>query len=51
MKIKFQCTNGFCCENSNKEHLFVLPAEMVMDEKNIAVIFCPKCKRELKRIE
>jgi hypothetical protein len=51
MKIKFKCTNGSCRKSNNKAHQLVLPVELVMDEKNMAVMFCPKCKRELKRTE
>jgi hypothetical protein len=51
MKIKFKCTNSSCCNSNTKEHQLVLPVEVVMDEKNMAVMFCPKCKRKLIRTE
>ena len=50
MKLKFKCTNGLCREKNEHEHRLDLPAELVMDEKNIAVMYCPKCKRKLKQL-
>ncbi len=49
MKVKFECTNRACPEKSQQDRKVVLPDELVMDDKNIAVMYCPKCKRKLTR--
>lgn len=49
MKVEFICTSETCAKKGQKTHQVVLPAEMVMDDRNIAAIFCPKCKRKLER--
>lgn len=51
MTIKYKCTNNGCDENKDHGHRLALPAELVMDEKNVAMMFCPKCKRKLKQIK
>ncbi|MCP4748113.1 MAG: hypothetical protein GY874_18560 [Desulfobacteraceae bacterium] len=50
MKLRFKCTNHQCCGENKIEQQLDLPLELVMDENNIAVIFCPKCKQKLKQI-
>lgn len=49
MKVEFKCTSDACCKKNQKTPQLVLPAEMVMDDRNIAVIYCPKCKCQLER--
>lgn len=51
MKLKYKCTNGACRKSGEREKRLSIPAEIAMDDKNIAVMFCPKCKRELKRTQ
>ena len=49
MKLKYKCNNGACCKNEKREECVNLQIESVMDEKNIAVMFCPKCGSKLTR--
>lgn len=49
MKLKFECQSGACRETGDQRHLLVLPAEMVLDDQNMATMFCPKCKERLKQ--
>ena len=49
MKIKFVCTNKRCPKSKENGDRIDLPVELVMDDKNIAVMYCPECKRELKQ--
>ncbi len=51
MKIKYECTNDGCREKHEQRHQLDLPAELVMDEKNVADMFCPKCKRKLEEVK
>ena len=49
-KVKFMCVNEWCEVNA-QAHCITFPLELIMDEKNIAEMFCPKCQRLLKRID
>lgn len=51
MKLTFKCTNGSCCQGNDNEHCINLQIESVMDEKNMAVLFCPKCGRQMKQVK
>ena len=51
MKLKFKCTNELCRRKNNHRHRLVLPDELVMDDQNVAVMYCPKCKRKLERVK
>ena len=51
MKLKYKCTNSWCRRKNQGQQKFDLPVEMVMDEKNVATMYCPKCKRQLKQIK
>ena len=45
---RFYCHNE-CCSGTDKELFFIdLPDEAVMDNNNMATIFCPKCGKEMK---
>lgn len=45
---RFYCHNDACC-GDDKEIFFIdLPGEAVMDNNNLATIFCPKCGKEMK---
>jgi hypothetical protein len=48
MEIKYYCHNCQCTEVLKKTYILTLKLESVMDEKNIAQMFCPHCKSELK---
>lgn len=47
MKTKFYCTNPQCCGEDKEGFIMVLPMESIMDEKNVAQMFCPRCKEPL----
>ena len=51
MKLTYKCTNGACRKNNEHDQCLNLRIESVMDEKNIAVMFCPKCGCRLKRVK
>jgi len=48
MEIKYYCQNEKCEIAQEKSYVQKLKLDDVMDEKNIAQMFCPKCKTELK---
>ena len=50
MKLKFCCDNKDCTKKYSKQYKYVILIEAVMDENNIANIFCPRCKRPLKQM-
>ncbi|MCG8687498.1 MAG: hypothetical protein MI892_21660 [Desulfobacterales bacterium] len=47
MEKKYYCNNPECPEGSKEGVVKVLKQESVMDEKNVAQMFCPKCKSRL----
>ena len=49
-KNRFFCQSNAC--SGNQEGLFFidLPAEAIMDNNNMATIFCPKCGKEMKQL-
>lgn len=49
MELTFCCHNHQCQELREKQYTLSLNIELVMDEKNIAHMFCPHCKKKLKR--
>jgi hypothetical protein len=51
MILKYKCTDPLCREKNQTVHRVDLPAEMVMDDRNMATLYCPKCKRKLTRVE
>ena len=51
MTLKYECTNAWCHKKNDNQQQIDLPAELVMDEKNVAEMYCPKCKRKLKKVK
>ena len=47
MEIKYYCHNRQCSDLQKKTYALKLDKELIMDEKNIAQMFCPYCKTEL----
>ena len=47
MEIKYYCNNCKCQETLKTAYVLTLKLESVMDEKNIAQMFCPHCRSEL----
>lgn len=48
MKIEYYCDNYKCQKVLKKSYDYRLKIEKVMDEKNIAQMFCPHCGSELQ---
>lgn len=48
MEIEYYCQNEKCKVARKKSYVLKLRLDDVMDEKNIAQMFCPHCKAELK---
>ena len=51
MKEKFCCTNPKCAKDDKTGIVMTLDDESIMDEKNLAQMFCPRCKSRLVRLE
>jgi hypothetical protein len=51
MKLKFYCDNKDCAKKNSKQYEYEILIEAVMDENNIANIFCPRCKRSLTQVQ
>ncbi len=47
MEKKYCCTNPECTKEKKEVFVKVLNQESVMDEQNIAQMFCPRCKARL----
>ncbi len=47
MEKKYCCTNPECCKKDREGFTMVLAMESIMDEKNVAQMFCPHCKAPL----
>lgn len=51
MEKKFCCNNPECTEDEKDTYVIVLSQESVMDEQNLAQMFCPRCKSRLVSCE
>jgi len=51
MMKRYRCTDSLCREKHKRVHEIDLPDELVMDERNMAILYCPKCKHKLTRIK
>lgn len=51
MEKKYCCTNPECTKEDKDGFVKVLNQESIMDEQNIAQMFCPRCKERLVRCE
>lgn len=51
MKKKYCCTNPECVKDEQTNVAIALDQESVMDEQNVAQMFCPKCKSRLTLCE
>ena len=49
MEIKYYCKNDQCIKKLEKPYVLTIKLDTVMDEKNIAQMFCPHCKTELQQ--
>jgi hypothetical protein len=45
---RFYCHNDICSSRGNDLFYIDLPSEAIMDNNNLAAIFCPKCGGEMK---
>jgi uncharacterized paraquat-inducible protein A len=46
MKMEFTCTNDACRKDSGP-YVYEMNCEAVMDVKNMAAVFCPRCHTPL----
>lgn len=51
MEKKFCCINPECPQDDEGVFVKVLSQESIMDEQNIAQMFCPRCKSRLVRCQ
>jgi len=51
MKERFCCTNPKCAKEDKTGIVMTLNDESIMDDKNLAQMFCPICKSRLVRLE
>ncbi len=49
MELTYICENKSCTHVDTEPFSMKLKMDAVMDEKNIADIFCPHCKRPLNK--
>ena len=49
MDIKFACKNTDCKNEDSDDYVMCIPSEAVMDENNMAAVFCPHCNQKLCR--
>jgi hypothetical protein len=47
MEIKYYCNNRLCGESQKKTYVLKIKKELVMDDNNMAQMFCPHCKTAL----
>jgi hypothetical protein len=43
MKCVYACHNKACAEKEGAIFLLEIPLEAIMDERNVATLFCHKC--------
>ena len=48
MNVKYICNNTKCSDVDEQAYELIIPSESIMDEKNIATIFCPHCNGKLE---
>lgn len=48
MEKEFYCPNPQCTDKEEGTYVKVLNQESVMDEQNLAQMFCPRCKTRLE---
>ncbi|MDD9302100.1 MAG: hypothetical protein HUK40_07040 [Desulfobacter sp.] len=49
MKDRFYCDNPECRDREGKTIVVVMNQESIMDDDNLAQMFCPKCRSRLVR--
>ena len=48
MNVKYICKNKGCRDSAGRTYELSVPAESIMDDKNIATFFCPHCNEKLE---
>ena len=51
MEKTYCCTNKECSSGDKDEFVMVLDQESIMDEQNLAQMFCPRCKSRLTKCQ
>jgi len=47
MGIMYHCANNSCSYPGNTEFEITFKSESILDNNNLAAIFCPFCKKEM----
>jgi hypothetical protein len=47
MQVKYKCENKMCDYHKERAYELIVSSESIMDEKNIATLFCPHCATKL----
>ena len=47
MDLKLSCKNKDCNFQGAEDYVMCIPSEAVMDEDNMAAVFCPHCNKQL----
>jgi NADH pyrophosphatase NudC (nudix superfamily) len=48
---RFYCTSETCGGNGDNPFFIDLPEEAIMDDHNMATVFCPKCGKEMSPVD
>ena len=47
MEFHYTCRNSNCCYPGKDEFKMTIDEQAVMDDNNMATVFCPFCKKEM----
>jgi hypothetical protein len=45
-RIQYVCSDKACCEQTGTPFMVEFPSEALLDEKNIATLFCSRCSKK-----
>lgn len=51
MRLTYRCKNLKCNYPKEMPYEVNFESEAIMDEKNLAIFFCPHCNEKLKAVE
>ncbi len=47
MQVTYKCENKMCGYREARAYELIVSSESIMDEKNVATLFCPHCAAKL----
>jgi hypothetical protein len=50
-RIQYVCSDKACCEQTETPFMVEFPPEALLDEKNIATLFCSRCSKKMIQAE